>query len=101
MTAIVHRTPRDTYHPGPGGAWTFNDGQGTEETNPSCARCGRCDCDSFAAERGACADQGDESCAGLAEAFLSETDALCRECAEKAGIRIIPCDCDRPSEGKL
>jgi hypothetical protein len=94
MTATVHQTPWNTYHPAPGGAWTFNNGQGTEETNPSCTRCGRCDCKSFDPERGACADQGDERCVGLAEAFLSETESLCRECAKKAVIHIVPCDCE-------
>ena len=93
MTATVHRTPWNTYHPGPGGAWTFNDSPGTEETNPSCTRCGLCDCESFDPVKGACADQGDESCEGLSEAFLSDGEVLCVDCAKQAGIRIVPCDC--------
>jgi hypothetical protein len=94
MTTTVHRTSWDTYHPDAAGAWTFRDSPGTEETNPSCTRCGLCDCESFDPERGACADQGDESCEGLAEAFLSDTESLCRDCAKKAGIRIVPCNCN-------
>lgn len=94
MTAIVHRTPFNTYHPGPGGAWTFNDSEGAEEANPSCGRCGLCDCESFDPEKGACADQGDETCVGLSAAFLSDGEVLCLQCAEHAGIRIVPCDCE-------
>jgi len=94
MSATVHRTSWGTYHPDPTGAWTFNDTSDADEGNPSCARCGLCDCESFDPAKGACTDQGDETCVGLSLAFLSDGEALCLQCAEQAGIRVVPCDCE-------
>ena len=94
MTATVHRTSWDTYHPDATGAWTFKDTSDADENNPSCTRCGLCDCESFDPEKGACVDQRDETCVGLSMAFLSDSESLCIGCAEKVGIQVIPCDCE-------
>jgi hypothetical protein len=90
----VHCTKWNAYHPAPGSAWTVHDAQMPEETIPCCPVCGRCDCPSYDAAVGHCADNGDESCEGLYFAYVhADGQILCEQCADQAGIRIVGCEC--------
>lgn len=97
-----------------GGAWTVNDTRGYLDPGPACDECGACECDMVSVENEdgicrhkACAIDAEpdcgtiiegepsEECIGLSFAFvcLDGGDSLCEDCAEKAGIEIVPCDC--------
>ena len=101
----VHLTRWNDYHPAPGSPWTVHDAQMPEETAPCCRVCGRCDCTSYDPIAGHCADQGDESCEGLYFAFVRVDgqavceQVLCQQCADRAGIRIVACDCADSANG--
>lgn len=85
--AKVHESSYGTYHPDPDGlvAWTINDTRGYLDGGPPCDRCGACECEPKC---------GDE-CIGLSFAFvcLDGGEALCSDCGDTEGIKIVPCTC--------
>ena len=112
----IHVSTYGTYHPNPAAdvAWTINDTRGYIDGGPSCDDCGACECDkcekcgeTFCVEgivgpgivqegSSYCDhDPGSHECIGLSFAYccLDGGESLCEDCAEKAGIRIVPCDC--------
>ena len=92
MNATIHRSKVGTYHPEPAEsvAWTINDTRGYLDGGPACDECGACDCVDCGNLKCECDD-----CIGLSFAYVCPDggDALCEECAKKAGIEIVPCDC--------
>lgn len=83
-------------------AWTIHDTRGTIDGGPACDECGACDCGEDQGcrcdclEGQGCRAEGDEpECIGLSFAYvcLDGGEVLCEECAEKAGITIVECDC--------
>ena len=111
--STIHQNKVGTFHPAEtietqlGGAqWTIHDSRGTMDGGPACDECGACECMLCADSDGAfdacrerhrmCqCDQGEEmECVGLNFAFvcLDGGDTLCCDCAEKAGVEIVPCD---------
>lgn len=68
--------------------WIIHDSRGTIDGGPACDECGACGCDGGYYPDG-------HDCIGLSFAFvcLDGGETLCPECAEKAGITIVECDC--------
>ena len=118
MGGKVHVSKFGTYHPAPckhnrAGSrvcdcppvWTVNDTRGYLDGGPACDECGACECEP-------CPDCGHASCSadhmhkegyvegteciGLSFCFvcLDGGEVLCPACAEKAGVKIVPCDCE-------
>ncbi len=112
--SAVHVSSVGTYHSAPGAdvAWTVNDTRGYMDRGPSCDECDTCECEKcpnckYPAcqiginDRGYCGFHGDPDvgtieCIGLSFAFvcLDGGDSLCEDCAEKAGVETIPCNCN-------
>lgn len=86
-------------------AWTIHDTRGTIDGGSACDECGKCECawcecaEHLGKEVPRCqthfSDDADGDCIGLSFAFvcLDGGETLCEECAEKAGITIVECDC--------
>ena len=116
----IHVSTVGTYHPQElnGGGWSINDTRGYLDAGPSCSECGRCECaicpviegdmSEYAREYARDYHAGSDSphkvcyhgdgvsCVGLSFAYVNMDDgaeSLCEDCATKAGIKIIPCDC--------
>jgi hypothetical protein len=79
--------------------WYVNDTRGYIDAGPACDECGACECKNE--EHGCpaphdCAECGDKysngkyECVGLSVAYvnLDGGEALCTECAEKAGLPV-------------
>ena len=89
-------------------AWTINDTRGYMDGGPSCDECGACECDClecpcrdphFLSEAPDCACEchgQDAECIGLSFAYvcLDGGESLCEDCASKAGVVIVDCDCE-------
>lgn len=99
----IHVDSMGCYHPNPTEhiAWSTNDTRGYADGGPSCDQCGACECDDcHTCEHALCqcecnTDEAVE-CIGLSFAYvcLDGGESLCDACAKKAGITIVPCDCE-------
>lgn len=103
-----------------GPTWTINDTRGSNDFGPACDECGACECPLVTHEflfdhkgnrcesvrrihKSCCCgirrkefDILDQVyCVGLSFAYvcLDGGESLCEECATKAGIEIVECDC--------
>lgn len=81
-------------------AWTIHDTRGYLDPGPACDECGACECfdgitDGKRCLAEHCGSVGIEECIGLSFAFtcLDGGESLCEDCAERAGVIIVPCDC--------
>ena len=98
----IHVSTAGTYHPPEDveNAWSINDTRGYLGTGPSCSECGACECiyDAYKSLEAHEQWDGDEDfeCVGLSFAYVNMddgADSLCEDCATKASITIVPCDC--------
>lgn len=94
---VITCTTRPTVAP----AWTIHDSRGYIDGGSPCDECGRCECAPCPCGGKVCDNndcqhgQHDNSCTGLSFSFvcLDGGNNLCRECADKAGVSIVECDC--------